>query len=447
MSEIIIDFGEGCGKVKPMHAVNNGPVGSKVRKGNSTYDYFREAGIPYARNHDAAFHQAYGGEYTVDVHRIFTDFNADPEDPASYDFEMTDMCVADTFSVGTEVFYRLGSRIEHDKKKGTFPPPDFKKWAVICEHIIRHYNEGWADGFEYGIKYWEIWNEPECYNADGSNPCWQGTEEQFAEFFAVAVSHLKEKFPNLKIGGPAFSSIRSNPKKDRFIDIVFKALNEKNVKLDFFSFHRYAKEPCDFRVIIERAKEIINTYGHNDAELILNEWNYVRGWLGEDWTYSIKSEKGLKGASFIAGCMCVGQNSDLDMLMYYDARPCGMNGMFNTDFLTPLKGYYPFKMFGELYRMGEAVNVEYKEVPIYCVAAKGDGKCAVMLTNFDDDDAAPTKEVSLKLSGLPQNASAEIILLDEKNDAEVVQSILLEGTAAKINIDVPLYSVIEMRIS
>ena len=122
MSVIQSDFNRNDGAVKPMHAVNNGPVGSKVRKGNSTYEYFREAGIPYARTHDASFSQAYGGEYTVDVHRIFRNFDADPTDPASYDFECTDQYVADTFSVGTEVYYRLGSRIEHGKKVGTFPP-------------------------------------------------------------------------------------------------------------------------------------------------------------------------------------------------------------------------------------------------------------------------------------------------------------------------------------
>ncbi len=81
MPDVNIDFNITNGKIKPMHSVNNGPVGSSVRKGNNTYDYFKEAGIPYARNHDASFHHSYGGEYTVDVHRIFTDFNADPKDP------------------------------------------------------------------------------------------------------------------------------------------------------------------------------------------------------------------------------------------------------------------------------------------------------------------------------------------------------------------------------
>ncbi|MBI4578450.1 MAG: hypothetical protein HY718_02035 [Planctomycetes bacterium] len=42
---------------------------------------------------------------------------------------------------------------------------DFAKWAKICVNIIRHYNEGWADGFHYNIRYWEIWNEPNVGNS------------------------------------------------------------------------------------------------------------------------------------------------------------------------------------------------------------------------------------------------------------------------------------------
>lgn len=151
MEEIKIDFTKGSGMVKPMHAVNNGPVGS-ARSGRSTVSYFKEAGIPYARNHDASFSTAYGGEYTVDVHRIFPDFDADEEECTSYDFQVTDQYVKNCFDAGTEVFYRLGAAIEHGKKKGTIPPKDFHKWAVICEHIIRHYTEGWANGFHYPFR-------------------------------------------------------------------------------------------------------------------------------------------------------------------------------------------------------------------------------------------------------------------------------------------------------
>ena len=444
MINITIDFQKTEGKMKPMHAVNNGPAGSRVRKGNSTFEYFKEAGIPYARNHDAAFYQGYGGEYTVDVHRIFRNFDADPYDPASYDFECTDQCVADAFSVGAEVYYRLGSRIEHGKKVGTFPPKDFKKWAVICEHIIRHYTEGWADGFRYNITYWEIWNEPNCRNADGSNPCWQGTDEEFIDLFCITLEHLKSRFPHLKIGGPAFTGVSARPDSPNMIFTrkLFAALKEKQLPLDFFSFHGYTYDPVRLLGHAERGRAICDEYGYFDTKLHLNEWNYIRGWLGDDYTYSLRTEKGLKGSSFVAAVMIHGQISPVDMLMYYDARPCAMNGMFDTDFLTPLKGYYPFKMFGELYRMGTFVRPEYTESPIYCTAAKNESSAGIMITNYTDDDSAPAETVEIDLRGV-EGRAATLYLLDEDHDMARVDALTLKN---KLTLTVPLYSTYFLKI-
>ena len=59
-----------------MNAVNNGPAGSPVRKTGNTEAY-AALEIPYARNHDASFYSVYGGEHTVDVHRIFKNFDAE----------------------------------------------------------------------------------------------------------------------------------------------------------------------------------------------------------------------------------------------------------------------------------------------------------------------------------------------------------------------------------
>jgi hypothetical protein len=104
-------------------------------------------------------------------------------------------------------------------------------------------------------------------------------------------------------------------------------------------------------------------------------------------------------------------------------------------------------MFGELYRMGEAVAVQFTEAPIYCAAAKGDGKYAVMLTNFLDDDSAPTEKVKLSLSGLEGVAKAEIITLDNENDATVTKELKICASDTQIELDIPLYNVIEIRIS
>ena len=86
MSNIRVNFNNIVGAMKIMHGVNNGPFVSgndQVRGNQKTYMACR---IPYARTHDASFFSGYGGNHTVDVNFIFTDFDADVNDPASYDF-------------------------------------------------------------------------------------------------------------------------------------------------------------------------------------------------------------------------------------------------------------------------------------------------------------------------------------------------------------------------
>lgn len=172
METIVFDLKKPCGDFKPMNAVNNGPI--HKRHANDQYrdniEAYRAAKIPFARNHDAAFCHDYGGEFSVDVSAIFPNFDADVNDPAAYDFACTDEYIAVTLEAGTETFFRLGQKIEHEiRKHHTLPPKDFHKWAEICEHIMRHYLEGWADGFHYDIQYWEIWNEADLDPDDRTN--------------------------------------------------------------------------------------------------------------------------------------------------------------------------------------------------------------------------------------------------------------------------------------
>lgn len=436
---IKVDFNSEMGSVKPLHAVNNGPAGSIVR-GTSNSQYFTEAGIPYARLHDSASFQGYGGDYSVDVHRIFRNFDADVTSPESYIFTETDQYIAGILKAGVKVFYRLGAAIEHLRKNGTYPPKDFNKWAVICEHIIRHYTEGWANGFYYDIEYWEIWNEPDCYNPDGSNPCWQGTEDQFVKFFTIVQKHLKTCFPHLKIGGPAFAGI------DRFeyAEKLLSSLKKENVPLDFFSFHLYTNYPRKyFPSSIKAYREQLIKMGFVDTELILNEWNYIRGWVGEDWKYSLTAEKNEKGASFIAAAMALSQENELDMLMYYDARPCVMNGMFTMDTFMPLKGYYPFKMFNELYKMGTAVKCASEDLDLYVCAAKGNGSHAVMFAHYNENDSTEAKEVSVFLSGLAGEQPLKIqhFLLDKSNDMSLIREEITTANDVRMFFNVPLFSV------
>ena len=444
MNQIIVDFAKETGKVKPMHSVNNGPKYKFAADQRITnIDHYKAAGIPYARTHDASFDPTYGGEHTVDVNFIFTDWSKDATDPASYDFALTDEYLRVIEAGGAKVYYRLGSKIEHwSKKYNTLPPVDFHKWAVVCEHIIRHYTEGWADGYHMDIEYWEIWNEPDLDPDDSTHKrCWGGTAKEFYELYRITLEHLKACFPHLKIGGPACAGV-----KPEWMRGLFASLGD--VKPDFFSWHVYSPNLEKVQKRLRLARELLDEAGLTACESILNEWNYVKGWHDEEWIYSLKSEKGLKGAAFTAAVMEMCQYEPLDHLMYYDARPCAMNGLFSTDFVFErLKGYYPFYMFNQLYRQEKAVAVEREGDDVWAVAAKGTEQ-NVMLTYYNDDDGSPAKDVKVTFQNVDNNNGVrlEYDCLDENHDAELVREEIFTATEFAAYIKMPLFSTYLLKI-
>jgi len=319
-------------------------------------------------------------------------------------------------AANTKTFYRLGNKIEwFPKKYGTKPPKDFKKWAIICEHIIRHYTEGWARGFNYDIEYWEIWNEPD--GADGAapedNPTWGGSRELFFNFYETAAIHLKECFPHLKIGGPSLSN------RVGWAREFLTEMKKRNVPVDFFSWHSYLCEPEEMRRRIHEFDDLLKETGFPEAESINAEWNYNRGWLDPEFTDNFRVIKGMKGAAFSMACMTVGQQSPLDMLMYYDARPCTYNGLYN-EFLDQLKTYYAYKWYGMFYETTGEVRSENTVDNIYSLCGcYEDGKALAVITYFTNEEDAPEKEITVDFG---REGKYEIYLLDEEHDATLIDA-------------------------
>ena len=404
------------GRIKPMNAVNNGPIGNPKGRGN--LELWQAAEIPAARTHDASFCSSYGGEHTVDVHAVFPDFSKDPDDPASYHFSETDRYLNKILEGGSRVFYRLGSKIEHAPEKyGTTVPADFRKWAVICEHIIRHYNEGWADGFHMQIEYWEIWNEPDHLLEVHGNPTWQGTPEEFYELYRVAATHLKKCFPQLKIGGPALRGRLSD-----WLLGFLKALTAggQRAPLDFFSWHAYTPYAAVGRRSAE-FRRLLDSFGYEKTESILNEWNYSRGGSTENFNYSVRTVIGTKGAAFTAAAMCSGQNAPLDMMMYYDARPSVYNGLFDFYTFAPLKTYCAVKSWSQLARLGNQIGLDTQEKNgVYACAAADGGKIRMLISRYFETDSLPDElEITVRLKK-GDLRGAKVYLLDETHDLEEI---------------------------
>lgn len=401
---------------KILNATNGGPRHKRHAKDQyiSNFAEYKAARIPYSRNHDSGVIEIYGGPYSHDIMNIFPNFDADPYNPESYDFACTDESILTCLDAGTETFFRLGQTIEHQiKKHGTLPPKDFKKWAVICEHIIRHYNEGWADGFKLNIEYWEIWNEPDLDSDDSTNKrTWGGTKAQFFDMYEIAAKHLKGCFPHLKIGGPALAY------RENWAEDFLREMHERSVPIDFFSWHIYCTEPVQMIEKAERIKNLLIKYNYASAESILNEWNYIKGWT-DKFVYSLQTIHGLKGAAFVLSCICEAQKSNaIDMLMYYDTLPSIFNGAFDFYTAKPLKGYYPLYWYGMFYDMKAEIPSENTIDNVYTLCGiDNNGKVLAVVTYYNDDDNATDKSVSLDFG---KNGNYEIYLLDEEHTNELV---------------------------
>ena len=407
MAEISFDFNRVIGAVKPMHGVGQPPL---LGIDTQYFKYLSEAHIPYSRLHDVG--GWFGGNMFVDIPNVFRDFDADVDDPASYDFVFTDLLLKALDEHHCKPIYRLGVTIENFhqiKSYRIFPPEDYDKWARICEHIIRHYNEGWANGFHYDIKYWEIWNEPDGHHIIAENGMWKGTPEQYYDLYRITSRHLRACFgSSIKIGGYAscgFTKILIDkdiqtkhlvPQPEHmdglnrlqgfvdFFDGFLKLITEEKLPLDFFSYHSYCVTADRFTEIEQYVEKRLEDAGLGQTEIHLNEWA----------THPFKEVRGtaLSCANSVA-MMCAMQDTKMDIMCYYDARigTSVYGGLFHPMTYEPLCAYYGFKAFGELYAMGTQAEASVSEGSgVYVTAAVGNGKKGALIANIGDDTQVKT---------------------------------------------------------
>ena len=367
-------------KIKELHGVNCAPYNKRAGDDQQrVFSFFEYLGCPRSRLHDCC--GTYGGTYFVDVPNIFRDFDADETDPENYDFHYTDEYIRAIINSGAQIVYRLGVTIEWGSKKYTvYPPKDFGKWARICEHIVRHYNEGWANGFEWGIEYWEIWNEPE------NPPMWQGTKEEFFELYKVASKHLKSCFPNIKVGGygscgmyAVFIENMNDFYKSFpvwFVDFLAMAKRE-GCPLDFYSWHIYTDSISDVLASARFVREKLDEYGFYDTESHLNEWNY--GAEGKQF----EDKDTMVGASFITAAFAEMQNSSVDLAQYYVAsQPSIYNGLLymRTGKFTPVA--HAFHEFNKLFHSDGQLEIVSNSSEPYALAARLGGVTHVLISNY-----------------------------------------------------------------
>jgi hypothetical protein len=248
---IVADAADVIGTIRSLQGINAGPRGGARQ--SHLFRQYRDIGVDYVRTHDY-----YG---PADMHVIFPDLKADPDDENGYNFTSTDRELEAIKRVGAEILFRLGYSMDHPHAPVTYvAPEDRDAWAQAAVHIAMHYNDGWADGFHWDIEYWEVWNEPDI------DIFWTGTPEEYYQLYEVVARALRAYDPTLKVGGPALIE------DEDFLLGFLAYCRDHQVPLDFVSWHYYGGP----RELLERAFNIqrqLDAYGFHNTESLLTEWN------------------------------------------------------------------------------------------------------------------------------------------------------------------------------
>jgi hypothetical protein len=460
LRQVVVDAKHPTGTIRSLQGVSGSPLPGDDEHADYTAQ-FHALGVDFVRTHDLDC-SGTGDIDGIGKNRIFPDWNADPNDPASYNFGPTDRALLSIVREGSEIEFNLGHSDLSCAGLGfnNTPPADPQKYAVIARHVAQHYNDGWANGYHLGIRYWEIWNEPDLI------PFWSGTREQFYALYDATARALQSLHPWMKIGGPALTT---NNDLTGFRESLLTYIRAHGLPLDFWSIHHYSdftEDPMDFNRLGDIYRHLLDSYGFTRTEIHLNEWNYG---IAEQPTDTER-------AAYVASSLINMQDSQLSRAAFYRSDAHGQFGLIDSDGSFSKTGD-AFAAVGSLSRTPERLPTTGGDDQGFGVEAgrtRNHGEVRVLITNYEipPQDQGPyppfiqqpgnifaipgiatfslldrrpvtygdNNGYDLSVNGLPGNGRAYVVSryrLDATHDLTLVDQTLQHGDAVHLAATLP----------
>jgi hypothetical protein len=256
---VTVDVAQVAGRIRSLQGAhyNPGAAGGALSKA------YKSIGVDMIRIHDIGSGTGNAGDMDGSGANImYPNANADPMSESSYNFGPTDAAIKNIIDAGAQVYFRIG------RCNANVPtvPANFDNFAKAAKQVVMHYNQGWAKGFNYGIKYWEIWNEPDF------KPFWSGTPQQYFDLYKKVSLAVREAEPEAIIGGPTSATF-----SDMFgMRATFlKFVKDNNLPLDFYSFHKYTNstnDPYELARMAMAHRAELDMFGFTKTDVINSEF-------------------------------------------------------------------------------------------------------------------------------------------------------------------------------
>lgn len=228
------------------------------------YDELNWTATPRGRANAATLHDVFGGPVAVRAHNLFTSgsgrglphwssgnvYHEDRNGGPFYDWSQADaafdlwvdeemvpivelgFCPVQLSRASDRPFHPTPSLYGPYESWGwTSVPRDEGRWGGLVQAVVEHFAQ------RYGARrtsewYWEFWNEPDIVY-------WDGTFEEYCQYYDVTVAAVRRGLPGARVGGPATTG-EGTVFLERFLEHCAGAARRPGQQAgfpDFVSFH------------------------------------------------------------------------------------------------------------------------------------------------------------------------------------------------------------------
>ena len=184
--------------------------------------------------------------------------------PYQYDFTRLDRVIREVTATGATPFISLSYTPPSLTSGSVVSPPDsYGDWQNLVTATVEHLSG--RQGFNLTGVYYEVWNEPDLFGGykPGRYPDYLKLYQQTA-LAAGQAADTNQYY----IGGPATTDYYPN-----WIDKLITYTRDRDLPLDFISFHLYNLDDTIFQRRLTKLKNQLQSYpGYVNLPILITEW-------------------------------------------------------------------------------------------------------------------------------------------------------------------------------
>ncbi len=196
------------------------------------------------------------------IYDFYDVVSKDPSGNINFNWSKLDLTLNDIQAVGATPFISISYTPPAISSGDIIDlPASWQDWEVVVQKTIEHISrkQGGASNV-----YYEVWNEPDLFGKFKI-----GGEKNYLDLYshsAIGASRAKNVQP-FKFGGPATTALYKN-----WFDSFFKFASKNNLRVDFYSWHRYSKNLDDFETDILNAQTWVIPFAkYKNVEFVFSE--------------------------------------------------------------------------------------------------------------------------------------------------------------------------------